>query len=233
MNNNLLVSVLLPTRKRIAMVEKSIESVLKLSKDPGRIEIAVAYDDDDVDSIDYFNSDRWRDFISLYNSTAISIQCPKWGYDKLHNYYNILAEKTQGKWLLAWNDDAYMLSQDWDQQIHNVADYQGMLHMECTTFPKLTLFPLIPRTWVDLFGCITGGPHIDSWIQEINRASRTIKKIDALVLHDRFSETGNNNDETFKNRTWGGRSLYHTEEMKTLRQVWVTQWANHCQNYKS
>lgn len=233
MNSTPFVSVLLPTRKRTAMVEKSIKSVLDLSSDPSRIQISIAYDEDDAESIEYFNSHQWGNFISFYNATQVSIQCPQWGYDGLHNYYNLMAEKTQGKWLLAWNDDAYMLTQDWDQQLQEVQDFQGMVHMECTTFPKLTLFPLIPRTWVDLFGCITGGPHIDSWIQEINRASRTVKKINALILHDRFSETGNNNDETFKNRTWGGRSLYHAEEMKALRQNWVQQWVAHCTTYKS
>ena len=220
-----LVSVLLPTRQRIKLVEKSIASVLELATAPAQIEIAIAYDDNDHESIEYFNSQSWKTFVESHGSSQLSICCPPWGYDGLHHYYNLLAEKTQGQWLLAWNDDAAMLTPGWDQQLQEIKDFKGMVHMECTTFPRLTLFPLIPRDWVDLFGCITGGPHIDSWIQEINRVTRTIKKIDALVLHDRFSETGNNNDETFRSRTWGGRALYHTDEMKQLRADWAQRWS--------
>lgn len=226
MNQQPLITVLLPTRKRIALVQKSISSVLDLAEDPSQIQIAIAYDDDDDESQNFFNSSQWKEFIKAKGASQLSFKCPKWGYDGLHNYYNLMANNTQGLWLLGWNDDAEMLTFGWDKQIEKIKEFKGLIHMDCTTFAKLTLFPLIPRTWVDLFGCISGGPHIDSWIQEINRKCNSIKKIDALVLHDRFSETGNNNDETFKNRTWGGRTLYHSDEMKQLRIEWTQRWSN-------
>ena len=41
------ISVLLPTRKRTKSVEKSVRSLLDLATDPTRIQIAIAYDNDD------------------------------------------------------------------------------------------------------------------------------------------------------------------------------------------
>lgn len=223
------VSVLLPTRKRTRMVEHSVASVLSLATDPSQIEIAVAYDDDDEESHNYFSSDRWKTFVGSRGGTQIAFQCPNWGYSDLHNYYNLMAERSRGRWLLVWNDDAVMLTPGWDQQLKEIEHFQGMVHMHCTTYPKLTLFPLFPRSWVDFFGCAAGGPHIDSWIQDICYEAGTVKKIQAEILHDRFSETGNNNDETFQNRTWHGKKLYKSDGMRKVRHEWAQRWAQRCE----
>jgi hypothetical protein len=45
--NNILVSVLLPTRARTKLVHRSVASVLSKSVDPTQIEIITAYDEDD------------------------------------------------------------------------------------------------------------------------------------------------------------------------------------------
>ena len=50
------ISILLPTRERTQLVEKSIKSLLDLATDPSNIEILIAYDDDDQLSREYFNS---------------------------------------------------------------------------------------------------------------------------------------------------------------------------------
>ena len=228
MSKKFSISVLLPTRKRTKMVEKSVASILDNAKTPGEIQIAIAYDDDDVESHTYFKDSHWQNLIESQGATQVSFQCPKWGYSDLHKCYNLMAEHTHGTWLLVWNDDAVMLTPGWDQQVKEAQDFKGMIHMRCTTYPKLTLFPLFPRSWVDFFGCAAGGPHIDSWIQDICKEAGTVKTIAAEVLHDRFSETGNNNDETFQNRTWHGKKLYKSEEMRRVRHEWAQRWASHC-----
>ena len=210
------------------MVEKSILGLLDLCADAGQIEIAVAYDEDDEESKNYFASSHWKNLVESRGAQQKSFCCPQYGYSDLHKYYNLLAENTKGQWLLVWNDDAMMLSQGWDMQVKDNKDFLGMLHMRCTTYPKLTLFPFFPRCWVDFFGCASGGPHIDSWIQDICREAGTVKNLSAEVLHDRFSETGNNNDETFQNRTWHGKKLFKSDAMRQLRHEWARRWADYC-----
>ena len=52
------LTVLLPTRMRTMLAEKSIKGLLEFANNPQRLHIAVAYDDNDIESDDYFNSNR-------------------------------------------------------------------------------------------------------------------------------------------------------------------------------
>lgn len=215
------ISVLLPTRKRTRMAMTSIESVLSLAKDPSSIEIVVAYDEDDQESHELFHSDAWKDLILRYGAQQRVFQTPRWGYGALHNYYNLMCKETTSDWLLAWNDDASMLTQNWDQHVRDAGDFMGLLHMECTTYPNLTLFPLFPRAWVNFFGEATACNHIDSWILDICKVAGAIKDINVEVYHDRFSETGNNNDQTYQERSWEGKKMYKSQAMRDLRSEWA------------
>lgn len=215
------ISVLLPTRQRTHMVMSSVESVLSLAKDPSSVEIAVAYDDDDHESHALFQSDAWQDLIHKFGAQQRVFQTPRWGYGALHHYYNLMCKETVSDWLLVWNDDATMLTQDWDQHIKDAGDFMGLLHIECTTYPKLSLFPLFPRAWIELFGEATACNHIDSWIMDICRMADAVKHTDIEIYHDRFSETGNNNDQTYQGRSWEGKRMYKSQAMRDLRNEWA------------
>ena len=41
----------------------------------------------------------------------------RYGYQRLHEYYNALAAQARGDWLFIWNDDARMASEGWDEVI--------------------------------------------------------------------------------------------------------------------
>ena len=215
------ISVLLPTRQRPNLVISSVTSILSLAKNPGSIEIAVAYDDDDHESHALFQSEEWHDLINKYHAHQRVFQTPRWGYGALHNYYNLMCKETSSDWLLAWNDDASMLTQDWDQHVRDAGDFMGLLHIECTTYPVLSLFPLFPRAWVDFFGEATACNHIDSWILDICTIAGAIKNTGIEVYHDRFSETGNNNDQTYQERSWEGKKMYKSQAMRDLRGEWA------------
>jgi hypothetical protein len=219
--SQILVSVLLPTRQRTKMVESSVRSLLKSCADPSRIEIVVAYDNDDHESRKYFTSKSWTDLMQDLGSSYHIMSCEPWGYANLNKYYNVMAKSSRGKWLLIWNDDALMNSAGWDQQIHEHQDFVGMLHMTTTNFKSnLTLFPLIPRKWLELFGEISPQQITDSWIQDICHEADAVKVIPATVFHDRYDVTGNNLDDTYKNR-WYNKKGYNHESMKLMRQQWA------------
>ena len=217
----ILVSVLLPTRQRTKMVENSVRSLLKSCADPSQIEIVVAYDNDDHESKKYFTSSAWKDFMRDLGSSYHTMSCEPWGYANLNKYYNAMALASRGKWLLIWNDDALISSSGWDQQIQEHQDFVGMLHMTTTNFKSnLTLFPLIPRKWLELFGEISPQQITDSWIQDICHLADAVKSIPATVFHDRYDVTGNNLDDTYKNR-WYNKKGYNHESMKLMRQQWA------------
>jgi hypothetical protein len=221
--NNILVSVLLPTRNRISLVERSVKSLLSNSQTPDCIEIIAAYDEDDLASKQYFQSPEWHTLVELFGAQEKTMQCPSWGYHGLHRYYTTMGQQASGQWLLIWNDDAVMLTTDWDQHVQFNKDFIGMLHMTTENFkPSLTLFPLIPRIWLDLFGEISQHQLNDSWIQDICHEADAVQEIPVTVFHDRYDVTGNNLDATFQNRRYD-KKVYRHENMQKIRSAWAQQ----------
>lgn len=214
----MLVTVLLPTRQRPHLVERSIRSLLDNASNPSNIEIAVAFDQDDEQSREYFKSVEWNTLAGLQSTV---LETPKWGYQELHKYYNLLAEHATGQWLLIWNDDAVMKTQGWDLLVQDNADFVGLLHMRTENYrDKFALFPLIPKVWTEIFGCVSESNSNDSWIQHICLEAEAIRRIDAVVFHDRADLTGNNLDSTYLSRT-DQKKIYKSAEMRQLRHEWA------------
>lgn len=216
-----LVSVLLPTRNRVELVTRSVTSLLSNATNPENVEIIVAYDHDDLASVNYFQNNSWPEFVKSFNSNTQTIKCPPMGYHGLHRYYTKMGQQARGQWLMIWNDDAVMLTPGWDQHIQNNKNFVGMLHMTTENFkPNLTLFPLIPRLWLNLFGEISQHQLNDSWIQDICHEAGAVQEIPVTVFHDRYDVTGNNLDDTFQNRRYD-KKIYNHETMKKTRSDWA------------
>jgi glycosyltransferase involved in cell wall biosynthesis len=202
MMNKPKISILLPTRKRTAAVIKSIGSLLANAKDTSRIEILVAYDDDDEESREFF-SETWFPFLEQCQATSKVFETERFGYLRLYKYVNFLAAQASGDWIMFWNDDALMLTENWDEEIVNNDGYFGLLRMPCVTMNHpFALFPIIPRAWIDLFGVVSPVNHIDWWIYNVTVPAGQMKNIPVNVYHDRADVTGGNNDETFKEQSY-------------------------------
>lgn len=221
------ITILLPTRKRTQMVQKSVAGLLDLASDAKRIHIAVAYDHDDEESAKYFASHSWHNLVEPTGATQSVHEIQRLGWMDLHEYYNQLARSIDSDWYFIWNDDAFMRSFGWDQEIHNQGNTKNMLSMESNgKLPDSTLFPCVNKLWVDTFGMIGMNP-VDQWIQDITYEIGCYKRIDSKIFHDHFKVTGNNNDEVYqetsKNKKFTKRA-YKTNEMAELKQSWIAQW---------
>ena len=227
MESKNLITVMLPTRERPNLVERSVQSLLKLAKNPSRLEVLVAFDEDDFQSIKYFSSQRWHNLIDEFGASSKQFKTPSWGYQNLHNYYNLLASQSNAQWLMLWNDDAVMETANWDQQVEFDQTYPGLLKISTSNFKKdLALFPLVPRTWIEMFGSLSLHNLCDSWIQEICEMAGVVKTIPVSVFHDRFDVTGNNNDQTYQKRKYR-KKVFNSEEMKLVRQQWADKLRSH------
>lgn len=217
----LLVSVLMPTRGRVELARRSIESLLNNCADASRVEIIVAYDNDDTASAQYFQSLKWTELITSFGARNQVLVCEPWGYQGLHRYYTAMARQARGQWFMIWNDDAIMQSQYWDKNLADNQDFVGLLHMYTANFkPTLTLFPLIPRVWLDLFGEISLHQLNDSWIQDVCHQAAAVRHMPVSVFHDRYDVTGNNLDETYANRRYD-KKIYNHESMQAIRHDWA------------
>ena len=227
-----LVSILLPTRKRRIMLESSLVSLLNRAQHPERIEICIAHDDDDKESQDYFSSLTWQKLLNTYQCTAQVYSVPRWGYGELHRYLNFLAERAHGEWMFFWGDDALMETQNWDQQIVHNQNFVGLLHIPASNAPMYcSILPLFHRKWVDLFGCVSPINHADSWITDIAKAARARRVIPVSIFHDRFEDSGHNNDETYNDKRnaiiSGSNQDYHKPEYVKMRQDWAQKLATY------
>lgn len=229
-----LISILLPTRKRVAMVESSLTSLLSRARHPEQLEILIAYDDDDEQSREYFTGTAWQEFIGCWPVQSKIFCVPRWGYRALHKYINMLAGASRGKWIFFWSDDPRMETDHWDDHVRTNEDFVGLLHIAASNAPMYcSILPLFHRQWIELFNCVSPINHADSWISDICWSAQARRAIPVSVFHDRFEDSGNNRDETYEDKRQAiahdSKIDYHTPESKNLR----AEWAQRLRDYRA
>jgi len=119
------IAILLPTRGRDGMLERSVKSLIELADIPIRIQIMFGFDKDDEVGTKYFVEELqpWLD-ANKVNYTAMTFN--PMGYIRLNEYVNELARKSDARWLVFWNDDAVMETQSWDTKI---MDWEGQFKL--------------------------------------------------------------------------------------------------------
>lgn len=197
-----MISILLPTRKRVSALESSLLSLLTNAAEPSNLEVLLGIDSDDVESAEYLASTRWHNIVVKYGFKPVVVTTERKGYLNLNQYVNDLGDKAIGEWLMFWNDDAEMLTAGWDTHIQ-YKTYFGCLRMPCENQPHIfALFPIIPKRWVDVFGCISPVTHSDWWVYNVCAPLRRVKDIPVSVRHNRANINGENADETYAEQSY-------------------------------
>jgi hypothetical protein len=193
------IAVLLATRGRTEMLGRSVRSLIELAAQPERLQLMFAFDNDDKTGFDYFDQELqpWLDARDV-NYTALKFQ--RMGYVNLHKYNNAMAKQTNSDWLVIWNDDAVMETQDWDRVIMSYQGQFKLLSFKTHRMHPYSIFPIVPRKWYDLLGYISPHPTQDGWVSQQAYMLDIYQRIEVDVLHDRFDLTGNNGDDIFANR---------------------------------
>lgn len=191
------INILLPTRGRCELVDKSIKSLCDKATHRDLIMFHLGVDNDDTKAVGY----------NYYNSANIfkTVFSPL-GYKNLHLYYNvlsILALQFKG-WLFLWNDDLIMSTEGWDDIVREYDNQFVVISPQTENTPQFDcLFPIIPTDWIFTTGRFSNNAHNDTWVEMIAKQLGILRKEPRIkVFHDRADFTGNNNDETFKNREY-------------------------------
>jgi hypothetical protein len=193
------ISLLLPTRGRTTALEKSLRSYYELAQNHSSIELLLAFDNDDQESIDYCQQNilPWLDSI---NTKYTVFKFNRLGYHQLHLYLNYLSARAQGYWLFFINDDSVMSTSGWDNVIKQQPKQISLLRAETNQQHPYALFPIIPKTWVEITGGFSQHQLNDAWVSQIAWMLDVVKTIPVDIVHERYDVTGNNHDDTFKNR---------------------------------
>jgi hypothetical protein len=220
--SNYAISFLLPTRGRTVALKQSIESLLTLADDPSSVQICIGFDRDDTATYDYF-VENIKPVFDQYQAGYVVMQFNPMGYTNLHKYSNTLAKHTgDSDWLVIWNDDTVMETPGWDTVIRAHTGQFKLLAFHTHRDHPYSIFPIVPREWYNLLGYISPHPSQDAWVSQQAYVLDIWERIPVNVLHDRYDITGNNADDTYKNRIilegdprnpWD----FHSRQMNELR----------------
>lgn|GEM_PF-1172129 len=171
------VSVLIPTRGRAENLAGSVESLRRLARDVSAVEILVAADPDDEDTITVA-----RDLC-----VTLHVAPCRYGYEGLHHYYNYLASQAAGEWLMLWNDDCRMLTRHWDDVIRDAPP--GILHLDTMNYiPQHNSFPVVPAAWARLLGYISPTFGVDLWWHALGQMTGLTQPVPVRVRHARIND---------------------------------------------
>ena len=187
------ISILLPTRKRVKQLQKSVESLIHCASNPTKLQFLFGVDDDDNETLEFLKTSNYP------NQSVLKFK--RLGYENLHVYNNSLCAYAQGTWIMFFNDDAIMNTKAWDEKIENVKKFKLLRVKEQTNHPY-SIFPIFPWDWFRLLDHISLHGQNDAWISEIAYLLNIMEDIDIEVTHDRADITGNNNDSVFQERVY-------------------------------
>lgn len=193
------IAILLPTRGRAEMLDRSIKSLVEYADDPGRIQFLFGFDNDDEVGSKHFKNEI-QPYLDSKDLDYTAYMFERMGYARLHEYVNSLALKSQAKWLVFWNDDAVMQTQGWDTEISKWGDKFRLLAFHTHNDHPYSIFPIVPREWLDVLGYLSLHQLSDAWLSQQAYMLDVYERIPVWVEHDRHDLTGNNEDETFKER---------------------------------
>ena len=212
------IAILLPTRGRAEMMERSVKSVFELAANPSRVQIMFGFDNDDAIGTTHFEKalQPWLDQQGV-NYTAMSFA--PMGYIRLNEYVNELARNSDANWLVFWNDDAVMQTQNWDQEITKHTGEFKLLAFHTHNDHPYSIFPIVPRKWLDLLGYLSPHQISDAWLSQQAYMLDIWQRIKVDVLHDRHDLTGNNNDQTFQNRPMLENNPKDSRDFHSIQQL--------------
>ena len=181
-----MISVILPSRGRPHSLEACVASLLDLADDPAAVEILVAVDPDNAA---LYCSRRWPDQVTIW------VAPERFGYLRLHEYFNHLATMASGEWLMIFNDDGLMRTYGWDTIVH--AQPPMVLWPLANHAPQCALFLAWPKAWTDHTGHVALCWNADTWIEFVGKDLGLITAPGVYeIVNDRADVTGNNDDLT-------------------------------------
>jgi glycosyltransferase involved in cell wall biosynthesis len=188
----------MPTRNRYELATKSINSMFENCKSTDNFEVLLAVDNDDTDT-----TEKLAEYIKDKPNVKMYFYERQY-YRGLNVYVNDLANKAEGTSLMLWNDDTVVESKDWDYEILKNHDKFCVLsplvsNMENYWRTQGVLYPILPKKWIEITGEWARVPACDSAIDVLSKRLGILVNLETVrIYHDRYDNTGNNHDDTWK-----------------------------------
>ena len=218
------ITFMCPSRERANLVQNSIESVLRTTGEKYQNEYLIAIDFDDRQIEEY------EQIVRKYNCEKLKVElfvCPPWGYHQLNNYYNLLAEYSKAPRLWLWNDDAEMLTYNFNSEIdktpinhyvYTIDPHNPVLNQNKTITCTM---PLTPKKWVDIIGFYSDFHENDVFTAHLAEHTLLYSQANVQYRHAVIrEELRNQNEATALNSM---RSLKHVDYDMSKFKTWTKQ----------
>jgi hypothetical protein len=193
------IAIILPTRGRTTTLTRSLIGLLEKAADLDSIQVLLGLDTDDTVGLTHFEESLQSQLDEMEVAyTAMTFE--PLGYSRLNEYINTLSKNSDADWIFFWNDDALMESNNWDLEIVKRTGEFKLLAVHTHQDHPYSIFPIVPRAWLDLIGHLSLHSMTDAWLSQIAYCVDIWERIEVDVIHDRADLTGNNLDATYKER---------------------------------
>lgn len=180
-NAGVQLSLLLPTRERPALVQRLLDSVVRTTVDPQRLEVVLYVDADDHES----------QKISQSTLSLIRIVGPS--KTTMGNMNRACYEASHGHYVMLMNDDAIFRTPGWDDRILEAArrfpDGIALIYgNDLDQGEAVPTFPMLSRTVCEVLGgvCPPGyrNLHIESHLMDIFKQLARLGHNRIVYLHN-------------------------------------------------
>jgi len=157
-------SLLLPTRGRVALVQRLLASLVETTADPHRVEVVFYVDEDDHESREISHPD-----LSLIKIVGLP-------GETMGNMNRACYDASHGRYVMLVNDDAVFRTSGWDHRVLEIAtgfpDQIALIYgNDLDQGEVVPTFPIVSRAMCDVLGelCPRGyqNLHIESHLLDI------------------------------------------------------------------
>ena len=175
-----LVGIIIPTRKRVALLKECLDSFNQKTQDKSLVEFLIKIDTDDPETIQFVNEYALTSEIDV----KVVISDRKNGYGSLHEHNNSLANVSEAEFLFGMNDDVEILTDAWEQQYLKYRNKSFVLGVDVKKIQDgvvthmfgreddYNAHPTIPNNIYKFIGSLQGHPMMDDWWVYITRPIR-------------------------------------------------------------
>lgn len=199
-----LISVLVPTRKRVPLLRSMMQSLLMTASESGnQVEVIARLDFDDDETLEYLRDWRWGPFIVG----------PRYdGYATLAMFINEAARLSTANLLIVVNDDVEFKTKDWDVKLVEAAMQfpDGIFNLGVDTVlnNENFVFPCVSRRVVDLLGCFFDPRLVypDIWLRDVMMLFGRAARVPEVVIEHAWA--GQSEDQVQAGRKVHGNAAY-------------------------
>ena len=218
-------SLILPTRGDEQNLKSFLDSIERTTRDKSNIELLLAIDEGRGDIPHNISKQQYSFSITCYER-------PKTDHF-VRDYYNWLANKSTGNNIWTLNDDAFIVTQDWDEKILEKIGTRSIYLVDVNDSSKAQYghtfchFPIISRRAVNLLGYFFH-PRVRMYPADMiiydfyKKANCIIDANDIYLVHNHIHESDKSKQKLMDifeedKKSWNDNKINMSQEFQRLK----------------